>query len=85
MVKKPVKITREAPAKREPESRPRKAEAPAVAANAAARPAVIVVGADKGGAARNEQSREYRRAAPRRIVAAESADPARRGSQRRCP
>jgi len=49
MVKKPVKITREAPAKREPESRPRKAEAPAAAANAAARPAVIVVGADKGG------------------------------------
>ncbi|MBI1980396.1 MAG: hypothetical protein HYS63_02285 [Methylocystis sp.] len=49
MAKKPVKITRTAPAKREPEGRAQKAEAPVSASNVAVRPAVIVVGADKGG------------------------------------
>lgn len=48
MAKKPVKITRTTPAKRGP-SQARTAESPVSAPNVAVRPAVILVGADKGG------------------------------------
>ena len=49
MAKKPVKGGRAAPAKRAPKSPAVKAESKVIPARAAARPAVILVGADKGG------------------------------------
>ncbi|MCX7899630.1 MAG: hypothetical protein N2444_06045 [Methylocystis sp.] len=51
MVKKAIKTTREAPARREPDSRreTRDYEPPILSAGGQMRPTVIVVGADKGG------------------------------------